>query len=163
MSWCWLVRTDAVPEGAVAAAELSSGGHLSALAADRPAPSGKRKIDARALNSEGEPALASLVLPPDGLTITFDDLAVSGAMRAALAAPWPHVLSTLVVDSSRFAGALTAVRNGDRGRLEADPFARIFPAEIVEIGPGLLGRTPAPTGPVIQRYGGGNPWPWDRF
>ena len=67
------------------------------------------------------------------------------------------------VASSKFAGALTAVRDGDRGRLASDPFARIFPAELVEVGPGLLGRTPAPTGPVIQRYGGGNPWPWDRF
>ncbi len=96
------------------------------------------------------------------MTIPFDDPIVSGALRAALAAPWPDVLSTLVVQSSRFAGALTAVRDGDRSRLESDTFARTFPAEIVEVGPGLLGATPAPTGPVIQRYGGGNPWPWDR-
>jgi hypothetical protein len=31
------------------------------------------------------------------------------------------------------------------------------------VGPGLLGAAPAPAGSVIERYGGGNPWPWDRF
>ncbi|HXH87474.1 MAG TPA: hypothetical protein VNI55_02560 [Gaiellaceae bacterium] len=163
MSWYWLARTDEQPADALAAAELSSGGYLAAFSSDGPAPPGERKIDARAVDPEGAAGLASLVLPPDGVSILFDDPAVSGALRAALAAPWPDVLSTLVVESSKFAGALTAVRDGDRGRLASDPFARIFPAELVEVGPGLLGRTPAPTGPVIQRYGGGNPWPWDRF
>ena len=90
--------------------------------------------------------------------------AVSEALRAALAAPWPDVLSTLLVEESRFAGAITAVRAGDRVRLELDPFARIFPAQLVEVGAGLFGHTPAPTGLVIQRYGGGEPpWPWDTF
>lgn len=163
MSWCWLGRTDVRPENALAAAELSSGGFLAAFAADGPAPAGKRKIDARAIDPHGEPALASLVLHADDVTIPFDDPAVSGALRAALAAPWPDVLSTLVVEDSRFAGALTAVRDGDRARLASDPFARIFPAALIEIGPGLLGLTPAPTGPVIQRYGGGRPWPWGEF
>ena len=88
---------------------------------------------------------------------------MSGALRASLAAPWPDVLSTLVVGESRFGGALTAVRDGNRSRLDADPFARIFPARILELGPGLLGWTRPPTGPVVQRYGGGEPWPWDRF
>ena len=124
---------------------------------------GQAKVDARAVDPNGEAALVSLVLPPDGITIAFDDPAVSGALRASLAEPWPDVLSTLVVESSRFAGALTAVRDGDRSRLGSDPFARIFPAELVEVGPGLLGRTPSPVGPGIQRYGGGNPWPWDSF
>lgn len=163
MSWCWLARTDERPPGALAAATISSGGFLAAFASDGPAPPGERKIDARAVDPDGAPALASLVLAPDGVTIAFDDPAVSGALRAALAAPWPGVLSTLVVENSRFAGALTAARDGDRARLRSDPFARIFPAEIVEVGAGLLGTTPPPTGPVIQRYGGGEPWPWDRF
>ena len=163
MTWCWLTLADERPENALAAAELSSGGFLAAFAAERPAPPGERKVDARAIDPDGAPALASLVLPPDGVTIPFDDAAVSQALRTALAAPWPDVLSTLVVEESRFAGALTAVRNGDRARLAADPFARIFPAELVEVGPGLLGVTPQPTGPVIQRYGGGQPWPWGEF
>lgn len=163
MTWCWLARTGEHPEDALAAAELSSGGFLAAFAPEGATPPGERKIDARAIDPNGAPALASLVLAPDGVTILFDDSAVSAALRAALTAPWPDVLSTLVVESSRFAGALTAVRDGDRARLASDPFARIFPAEIVEVGPGLLGATPQPTGPVIQRYGGGEPWPWDRF
>jgi len=163
VSWCWLARVDEAPAGALAAASLSSGGYLAALSADAEAPPGKRKVDARAVDPNGEAALVSLVLPPDGITIAFDDPAVSGALRASLAQPWPDVLSTLVVESSRFAGALTAVRDGDRSRLGSDPFARIFPAELVEVGPGLLGRTPSPVGPGIQRYGGGNPWPWDSF
>ena len=163
MSWCWLARSDERPEGALAAAELSSGGFLAAFPAGAPAPPGERKVDARAIDPGGAPALVSLVVAPDGVTIAFDDPAVTGALRAALAASWPDVLSTLVVGNSRFAGALTAVRNGDRSLLAADPFARIFPGELVEVGPGLLGRTPMPTGPAIQRYGGGEPWPWDRF
>ncbi|MEO5576119.1 MAG: hypothetical protein ABIR67_02055 [Gaiellaceae bacterium] len=163
MSWHWFARTVERPDEAIAAAALSSGGYLAAFPSGGPAPRGERKVDARAIDPDGAPALASLVLPPDGVTILFDDPAVGGALRAALAAPWPDVLSTLVVESSRFAGALTAVRDGNRGRLGSDPFARLFPAELVEVGPGLLGSTPAPTGPVIQRYGGGNPWPWDTF
>jgi hypothetical protein len=163
VSWCWLARASERPDGAFAAAGLSSGGFLAAFPASDPPPEGARKVDVRAIDPDGDPALASLVLAPDGVTIAFDDPAVSGALRAVLAATWPDVLSTLVVGDSRFAGAVTAIRNGDRSRLAADPFARIFPAELVGVGPGLLGRTPMPTGPVIQRYGGGEPWPWDRF
>ena len=159
MSWCWLARVDERPDDAIAAGTLSSGGYLAAFASTGAAPPGERKVDAGAVDPEGAPALVSLVLPPDGITIAFDDAAVSGALRADLTEPWPDVLSTLVVGSSRFASSLTGVRDGDRARLASDPFARIFPAELVEVGPGLLGRTPQPTGPVIQRYGGGNPWP----
>ena len=60
-------------------------------------------------------------------------------------------------------GAITAVRGGNHASLEQDPFARIFAGELVEVGCGLLGRTPQPTGPAIQRYGGSEPWPWDEF
>jgi hypothetical protein len=163
LTWCWLARTEERPEGALAAARIRFDGFLAVFPADAPAPPGERKLDARAIDPDGPAALVSLVLVPDDLTIPFDDPAVSGALRASLAAPWPHVLSTLVVGESRFGGALTAVRDGNRSRLDADPFARIFPARILELGPGLLGWTPPPTGPVVQRYGGGEPWPWDRF
>jgi hypothetical protein len=43
------------------------------------------------------------------------------------------------------------------------PFDRIFPSQTVRVGPGLLGRTPWPTGPVSARYRPGTVWPWDRF
>lgn len=161
MSWCWLARTGG-GSGRFPRRRLALLRRLPRrLSADGPAPAGERKIAARAVDPEGDPALTSLVLPPDGVT-SRSTIRWSEALRAALEAPWPDVLSTLVVESSRFAGALTAVRDGDRARLASDPF-RIFLAELVEVGPGRLGRTPAPTGPVIQRYGGGNPRPWDRF
>jgi len=66
MSWHWLARTDEAPDGALAFASLSSGGYLAAFPSDGPAPPGERKIDARALDPEGAPGRASLVLPPDG-------------------------------------------------------------------------------------------------
>jgi len=40
---------------------------------------------------------------------------------------------------------------------------KIDPRCLVRVGPGLLGRTPTPVGPMTQRYGAANPWPWDRF
>jgi len=148
--------------------EGAAGGYLAAFPSGGSAPPGERKVDARAVDPEGEPALASLVVAPDGVTIPFDDPAVSEALRAALAAPWPDVLSTLVVGESRFAGAITAVRDGDRVRLELDPFARIFPAELVEVGAGLFGHTPAPAArssraTAAQSHGLGipsRPRPW---
>ena len=44
-----------------------------------------------------------------------------------------------------------------------NPFARIFRARVLQVGSGILGRVAPPTGPGIARYGGGAPWPWDRF
>jgi hypothetical protein len=34
---------------------------------------------------------------------------------------------------------------------------------LLSVEAGILGSMTAPTGPVIERYGSGNPWPWDRF
>jgi hypothetical protein len=48
-------------------------------------------------------------------------------------------------------------------RLRDDPFARIFPSRLLAIDAGILGSVLAPTGPTIERYGSGNPWPWDLF
>jgi hypothetical protein len=48
-------------------------------------------------------------------------------------------------------------------RLGNDPFARIFTARILRAGTGVLGAAAAPAGPMIERYGSANPWPWDRF
>ena len=62
-----------------------------------------------------------------------------------------------------FAGAITVVPDDEPDGLVDDPFARIFPARRFRFGPGLLGAAPSPAGPVIERYGGGAPWPGDRF
>ncbi len=97
------------------------------------------------------------------MSLDFDDPAVIGATRAALALEPADVLSTLIVDKMRFAGALTPVRNGNLGRLTNDPFARLFPQRVVTVEGDLLGRMAAPVGPGHQRYGGGNPWPWDSW
>ena len=67
-----------------------------------------RRIDARVVDAAGPAATVSLVLAPPGTRLPFDDLAVQQARRAALAGPWPRVLSTLVEGDSLFAGALTA-------------------------------------------------------
>jgi hypothetical protein len=39
----------------------------------------------------------------------------------------------------------------------------VLPARILDVGAGLLGRTPWPAGPTIERYGSAQPWPADRF
>jgi hypothetical protein len=31
------------------------------------------------------------------------------------------------------------------------------------VDPGLLGSVLPPCGPTIERYGGAQPWPWDRY
>jgi hypothetical protein len=113
----------------------------------------------------GAPALVSLVIAPPGTAMLFDDPAVQQARRVVLAdARPPDALTTLLRDASRFLGALTARRGADAAaRLLEDPFARIFPARLLAVGPGLLGRMPPPAGPTIERYGSARPWPWDRF
>jgi hypothetical protein len=125
---------------------------------------GARRIDPRIVDPAGEPALVSLVLPPDGVSLLFDDPAVQEARRRVLAAPPFDAVSTLLRDSSHFEGALTVARGGDEQRLRwDDPFARVFPARLVRVGAGLFGRVPAPAGPTIERYGSAQPWPFDRF
>jgi len=51
----------------------------------------------------------------------------------------------------------------EKSRLGEDPFARIFPATLLAVEAGILGSVAPPTGPTIERYGSGNPWPWDQF
>jgi hypothetical protein len=121
-------------------------------------------MDARIVDRNGEAALVSLVLPPTGIRLLFDDLAVQEARRRVLAEPPFDAVSTLLRDASHFEGAVTVARGGDERRLRwEDPFARIFPARILRVEAGLFGRVPAPAGPTIERYGSSQPWPWDRF
>jgi hypothetical protein len=72
-------------------------------------------------------------------------------------------VTTFARDSSTFGGALSAWR-GPRARALAggDPFARMFAARALRVGPGLLGVSPPLPGPVIERYGG-QAWPASRF
>lgn len=166
MRWHWFAQVDELPAGAppvaFAPARSADGewsGYLAAWPAEaRPAVRAV-KIDGRAIDAGGAPVLVSLVLAPYRAKMLFDDLAVQHARRAVIAGPHRRFVSTLVRGDSIFAGAVTAVANGDGD----DPFARIFARQILEVGSGLFGSTPPPAGPVIERYGSGNPWPYDRY
>ncbi len=168
MSWCWLAWRD-VGDGdpplsaSVDDLDGKSVGRLAAWPSDADEPEGAAKIDARAIDAEGAPAEVSLVLAPPVIALPVDDPAVGQAIRMVLSLPPVDLLSTLLLGDSRFVGALTGVRGGGEDRLAQDPFSRVFPARRLRVGPGLLGTMPAPTGPVGQRYGSDQPWPWDRF
>ncbi len=167
---CWLALLDAPAEGAFAQAALHDAdgrdaGWLAAwVRASKPVRSARR-VDVRVIDPAGEEAWCSLVWPPlDAGFLLFDDGAVAQARRDVLAAPPADVVSTLLTDDSHFAGAVTVRRSpGASAMLRDDPFARVERARIVQVGPGLFGRAPAPTGPTIERHGSAQPWPWDRF
>jgi hypothetical protein len=81
-----------------------------------------------------------------------------------LARPPFDAVTTLLRDSSHFAGSLVVARGAAQvARLRDDPFTRLFGAVVVEVGAGVLGTTAPPAGPTIERYGSAEPWPWDRF
>jgi hypothetical protein len=96
--------------------------------------------------------------------LPFDDPAVQRARRDALAWWLPELgdalvcLTTLALDSVRCAGAITVVRSPVR--FSDDPFARLFPGELVECG--LFCPVDPPVGPVMERYAG-VAWPGGSF
>jgi hypothetical protein len=169
-SWSWLALVDEAPDDAEASAPAfeSDGrpaGHLAAWgAAGRAAPRpGALRVCRGLVDPAGGPALVSLVLAPPGRRLAFDDTAVAQARRAVLAGRPARAVSTLLSDDSRFEGAITAWSPEPAGAPRDDPFARIFPARVLRVGPGLIGCPRAPCGPTIERYGSAAPWPWDRF
>lgn len=169
MTRSWLALVDEEPGSAFASAAATSpaGLPLGVLACWRQAAKpvrGALRCDERIIDAGGAEAWVSLVhLPPD-VRMPFDDLAVQQARRALLSRRRFDAVSTLLRDSSHFEGSIVVARGaGAERRLEEDPFARLFPAQLLHIDAGLLGRAPAPTGPTIERYGSANPWPWDRF
>ena len=151
MNWMWLaVVQDAEAHAAYAAAPAwwldgMPAGVLAAWpAAFRPKVPAV-KIDARIVDRDGAGAEVSLALAPPGVRLLFDDTAVQQARRDVIAGRPPRALSTLLRGDSIFAGAVTIDPAGD------DPFARIFPARRLRVGPGLFGRVaahPAPTSNV---------------
>jgi len=168
VSWLWFDLCPDPATGTVASARVSDAngtpqGVLCAWASDqdRPTPTAA-KVDSRAIDPSGEPGSVSLVLAPDGLYLPFDDPAVAHATRMVLAMSPADVCSTLVDGDDRFRGSLTGT-HGDDGRLRYDPFGVLFPAVVLRVEAGILGRMSSPVGPVTQRYGATNPWPWDRF
>lgn len=168
MTWAWFALVDA-PAGAELAAAVSEldgtpAGFLAAWRRRARPLRGARRIHASVLDEGGDEAVVSLVLPPPGVRLPFDDLAVQQARRAVLLGRPADALSTLLRDASHFEGAVTVFRGPDApARALQDPFARVFPARVLHVAPGLLGRAPAPAGPTIERYGSAQPWPGDRF
>ena len=169
VSRCWLALVTRAPECALASADAfaEDGTPCGALVAwcQRAKPErGALRVDERIIDPEGGEAWISLVLAPAGVRMPFDDRAVQQARRDVLARTPAEAVSTLLRDDSHFEGAITVARGpGALERLEDDPFARVFPARMLRIQGGVLGRTLPPVGPTIERYGSANPWPWDRF
>lgn len=170
---CWLALLEpgtAAPAGADAAAGVrdGAGGDAGTLALwlrrSKPVRDARR-ADPRILDAGGPPALVSLVLPPRGALAPFDDTAVQQARRAVLADAEPaDLVTTLLLDDSHFAGALTARRgDGAPTRLRDDPFARVWPARVLHVDAGVLGAVAPPPGPTIERHGSAVPWPGGRF
>jgi hypothetical protein len=167
--WCWLARVDEPPPRAAASAPLRDGAGACAgvlavwTGRARPVRHALR-MDARLLDAAGDAAVVSLVLAPAGVRLAFDDPAVQQARRAILGGPPFDAVSTLLSDASHFEGSVVVARGETAAaRLAADPFARIFPALVLDVGAGLFGSVPPPAGPVIERYGSAEPWPRDRF
>jgi hypothetical protein len=161
---CWVARSEAEPRGADAVAKLA--GDAGWLAAwhqqERPCP-GALLGDPAAFDPAGEAAWISLVWAPDGFDLLFDDPAVQRARQVVLEDEPPAAVTTLSRDASHLGGAMTARRGADaQRRLRDDPFARLLPAAILEIGPGLIGRPKPPVNVVTERYGGA-PWPAENF
>jgi hypothetical protein len=169
MSRCWLALIEGPAEGAQTSAGVSAldGRHVGTLAAwlqkTKPVRNALR-VDERLIDPRGAPAWISLVLAPPGVRMPFDDLAVQQARCLVLSRRPLAAVSTLLRDDSHFEGAITIARSPDEERwLREDPFARIFPCTLLAVEARILGSVPAPTGPTIERYGSGNPWPWDSF
>ena len=165
---CWLDLLDAPSDSATAQAAVVDpderpAGWLAVWRRRARPTRTARRIDERIVDPEGEPAWISLVRPPTGVRLPFDDLAVQEARRRVLAEPPADAVSTLLSDASHFEGAITVARGAAAARLRDDPFARVFPARILRVDAHLFGRVPPPCGPTIERYGSARPWPWDRF
>ena len=169
MSRCWLALVPGTAKGADAAARAITtdgypGGTLAAWRRQAKPVRNALRVDERLIDPDGSAAWISLVLPPPGVRLPFDDPAVQQARRLILLHPFPAAVSTLLRDDSHFEGAITVTHSAVRRHLlRDDPFARIFPSTLLAVEAGILGSAPSPTGPTIERYGSGNPWPWDRF
>ena len=168
MTWCWFaLALEPDPAGTACARAFAADGTPAGwilLWRRRARPShAARRADDRIADPAGAAAWVSLVRPPAGVRLPFDDLAVQQARRGVLAGEPMDAVTTLLSDASHFEGALTVARGAQVQRLADDPFARVFPQQLLRVEAGALGRMPAPCGPTIERYGSANPWPWDRF
>jgi hypothetical protein len=136
------------------------------LSLDPRAPGRRLRIDSRCVECTPVPGAYAHVcaLPDRAAALRYDEPEVQQVRRDALAWWIPMLgddlvcITTLAIDASRTAGAITVARSP---RLfDSDPFARLFAGTIVQTG--IFTPVPPPPGPVIERYGGA-PWPAGGF
>src|SRR5690349_14430327 len=143
MSWCWLdlldhPAADATAQAAVFELDGRPAGWLAAWRRRARPTREARRIDDRIIDPDGQAAWISLVRPPHGVRLPFDDLAVQHARRRVLAELPADAISTLLSDASHFEGALTVARGDAVARLRDEPFARVFDARVLRVEAGLL-------------------------
>ncbi len=166
-AWAWLVVGTGPVEGATATGALRTpdgepAGSLSvSLGRRRPARDALR-VDPAVVDLEGPAWAISLVVPPADQRPLFDDPAVVGATRAALAGTAAVAfVSSLVVDPTRWCGSVSGtspeVAAGWPAWYDRDPFRRLAPGRSLLLDAGVLGAVSL-GGPGTQRYAGA-PWP----
>jgi hypothetical protein len=101
MTWCWLdllgeAAVGATAQAAVFEADGCPAGWLAAWRRGARPTRGARRIDDRIVDADGAPAWISLVRPPNGVRLAFDDLAVQHARRRVLSEPPADAVSTLL-------------------------------------------------------------------
>ncbi|HUP84719.1 MAG TPA: hypothetical protein VM143_03530 [Acidimicrobiales bacterium] len=162
MTWRWLALVDdAVPADAGGSVAVRDGRSLVWWEKSVARPPGGLRVDERIVAGGGRATWVSWCRLEGEASFAFDDGAVTGALRRRHTAAWPEACSTMLVDWSRIAGAVTT--GTSIVEVAGDPFAIVFPRTLLRVAAGSLGPIPAPTGPGVTRYGSGNPWPWDRY
>ena len=167
MRWCWFGLAEDVSEDAFASAAARDlqgepAGYLAAWDPDAGHPKGTARISGAVIDPSGPEMAVSLVLPPSGVQVLFDDPAVVAATQAVYERPGVSFVTTLTTDPVHFGGAVTGTTAPWRGWWSDDPFERIFPARRLLVEPGLFNAVAPPAGPVHQRYAG-LPWPAEGF
>ena len=109
MSWCWFdlldePSTTATAQAAAFYADGRPAGWLAAWCRRARPTRHARRIDDRIIDPDGAPCWVSLVHPPAGVRLPFDDVAVQHARRRVLGQPFPDAVSTLLSDASHFEG-----------------------------------------------------------
>jgi hypothetical protein len=153
----WLALVENEPRDALLQAPVREGGWVAVWDDERRRPKTAWRIDPPVLDDEAPELVVALAAGEPGVSLPFDDPAVTGAIRSALSSEPAVMCTTLMEDSGRYAGVLISPP------YLATPFATIFPQRTLEVGPGLLGPMAWPTGPGTQRYVSDVPWPYDRY